>query len=67
MPLDGKAGFEEVAAFAHGVARLMVRRDPDRLTLEFSKADRGDRILIDIGRNGPGATTEDCRSIAVWR
>jgi bifunctional non-homologous end joining protein LigD len=36
---------------------VLVQRDPDGLTLEFSKSDRGSRILIDIGRNGPGATT----------
>ena len=56
VPLDGKAGFDEVGAFAHAVASALIERDPDHLTLEFSKADRGDRILIDIGRNGPGAT-----------
>ena len=26
------------------------------MTLEFSKADRGGRIFVDIGRNRPGAT-----------
>ncbi len=29
---------------------------PKQLTLEFSKADRGGRILIDTGRNRQGAT-----------
>jgi bifunctional non-homologous end joining protein LigD len=33
-----------------------VSRDPVHLTQEFSKADRGGRILVDTGRNGPGAT-----------
>jgi bifunctional non-homologous end joining protein LigD len=56
VPLDGKAGFDEVSRFANGVAKVLVARDPDRLTLEFSKADRGGRILIDVGRNGYGAT-----------
>jgi bifunctional non-homologous end joining protein LigD len=31
-------------------------RHPDRLTQEFSKADRGGRILVDTGRNGYSAT-----------
>ena len=31
-------------------------RDPSRLTQEFSKADRGGRILVDTGRNGYSAT-----------
>ncbi|MGQ0650412.1 MAG: non-homologous end-joining DNA ligase [Gemmatimonadaceae bacterium] len=56
VPLDGASGFGEVSRFASGVARELVRRDPDHLTLEFSKADRGNRILVDVGRNGPGAT-----------
>jgi len=56
VPVDGKADFGEVARFAHRVARLLVKRDPENLTLEFSKVDRGRRILIDTGRNGYSAT-----------
>lgn len=55
-PLDGKAGFESVVAFCHAAATLLVERDPEHLTLEFLKADRGNRIYIDVGRNTPGAT-----------
>jgi bifunctional non-homologous end joining protein LigD len=56
VPLDGKAGFGEVSRFANVVASLLVKRDPENLTLEFSKADRGRRILVDTGRNGYSAT-----------
>ncbi|MEK6288013.1 MAG: non-homologous end-joining DNA ligase [Acidobacteriota bacterium] len=56
VPLDGKAGFGEVGRFAHTVASILIKRDPRNLTLEFSKADRGRRILIDTGRNGYSAT-----------
>jgi bifunctional non-homologous end joining protein LigD len=56
VPLDGQAGFEEVSEFALAVGRVMVRQDPEHLTLEFSKAERGPRIFIDTGRNGYGAT-----------
>jgi bifunctional non-homologous end joining protein LigD len=56
VPLDGKAGFGDVARFAHGVGTLLVERDPEHLTQEFSKADRGGRILVDTGRNGYSAT-----------
>jgi bifunctional non-homologous end joining protein LigD len=56
VPLDQQDDYGEVAAFAHRVGSLMVRRDPDRLTQEFSKADRGSRILVDTGRNGYSAT-----------
>src|SRR6266550_2543171 len=52
VPLDGKADFGEVARFAHVVGRVLVKRDPKHLTQEFSKADRGGRILVDTGRNG---------------
>jgi bifunctional non-homologous end joining protein LigD len=56
IPLDGRAGTAEVARFAHAVGALLVRRDPEHLTQEFSKADRGGRILVDTGRNGYSAT-----------
>lgn len=56
VPLDGKAGFGDVARFAHAVGTLLVMRDPDHLTQEFSKADRGGRILVDTARNGYSAT-----------
>jgi bifunctional non-homologous end joining protein LigD len=56
IPLDGEADFQEVVAFAHAVATVLVARDPEHLTLEFMKADRGRRIYVDVGRNTPGAT-----------
>jgi bifunctional non-homologous end joining protein LigD len=56
VPLDGQAGFDEIAAFAHAVGTVLVKRDPEHLTQEFSKADRGGRILVDTGRNGYSAT-----------
>jgi bifunctional non-homologous end joining protein LigD len=56
VPLDRKAEFSEVEMFAHEVGKVMVSRDPSRLTQEFSKADRGGRILVDTGRNGYSAT-----------
>jgi bifunctional non-homologous end joining protein LigD len=56
VPLDSKLGFDEVAAFTQNVGRVLVGRDPQHLTLEFSKADRGGRIYVDVGRNGYSAT-----------
>ena len=56
VPLDGKADFGVVARFAHGVGKVLVQRDPDNLTQEFSKVDRAGRILVDTGRNGYSAT-----------
>ena len=56
VPLDRASPVDDVAGFAHRVGEELVRRDPDRLTLEFLKADRGGRILIDTGRNNYSAT-----------
>jgi len=56
VPLNGKHDFGEVARFAHTVGRVLVTRDPDHLTQEFHKVDRGGRILVDTGRNGYSAT-----------
>jgi bifunctional non-homologous end joining protein LigD len=56
VPLDGTHRFDEVAHFAHGIGVLLVQRDPEHLTQEFIKADRAERILVDTGRNGMGAT-----------
>jgi bifunctional non-homologous end joining protein LigD len=56
LPLDRKADTGEVARFASGVGTALVRRDPDLFTQEFHKVDRGQRILVDTGRNGYGAT-----------
>jgi bifunctional non-homologous end joining protein LigD len=56
VPLDGEAGYGEVARFAGRVGTLLVARHPDELTQEFAKADRGGRILVDTGRNGYSAT-----------
>ena len=56
VPLDGSADFCDVGRFANAAATLLVRRDPKHLTQEFSKADRGGRILVDTGRNAYHAT-----------
>lgn len=56
VSLDGKAKMEEVAEFAHAVGSALVQRDPENLTQEFHKVDRGRRILVDTGRNGYSAT-----------
>jgi bifunctional non-homologous end joining protein LigD len=56
VPLDGQAGFDEVAAFSNAVAAILIQRDPAHLTQEFTKAERGARIYVDTGRNGYSAT-----------
>jgi bifunctional non-homologous end joining protein LigD len=56
VPLDGKTPIGVVARFAHAVGTTFVSLAPDRLTQEFSKADRRGRIYVDTGRNGYSAT-----------
>jgi bifunctional non-homologous end joining protein LigD len=56
VPLDRKADTGEVSRFAHTVGRVLVSLAPQYLTQEFSKVDRGKRILVDTGRNDYSAT-----------
>ena len=55
VPLKRTAA-RAVNRFAGEIAAELMVRLPELVTQEFSKADRGGRILIDIGRNRPGAT-----------
>lgn len=56
VPLRRTEPFDEVRAFARDVARVLVDRESDLLTLEARKAKRGERVLVDIQRNGYGQT-----------
>jgi bifunctional non-homologous end joining protein LigD len=56
VPLDGKSTMDQVAHFANTLGALAATLAPDRLTQEFSKADRKGRIYVDTGRNGYSAT-----------
>jgi bifunctional non-homologous end joining protein LigD len=56
VPLDRSATTAEVGAFADAVAADLVTRHPDRLTTEFSKAERGGRLFLDVLRNRPSQT-----------
>jgi bifunctional non-homologous end joining protein LigD len=56
VPLDRSDHFDTVRNVARGVADLLARRHPDRLTTAQRKADRGDRLLLDVMRNARGQT-----------
>jgi bifunctional non-homologous end joining protein LigD len=56
-PLRRRATFEDVRPFARAVAELLASRHPEELTLEFRKAERGGRILIDVMRNAYAQTS----------
>lgn len=53
LPLRGDARFPAVGALAEHLARALVDRHPDLLTVEFAKQDRGDRLFVDVLRNAP--------------
>jgi bifunctional non-homologous end joining protein LigD len=52
VPLRGDEGFDPVRDFARAVAELMIRDAPDRLTLQQRVDQRGNRIYLDVQRNG---------------
>jgi bifunctional non-homologous end joining protein LigD len=56
VPLDASQGWDEVKAFARGVARKLAESEPGRFTATMSKAKRKGRIFIDWLRNERGAT-----------
>ncbi len=56
VPLRPEEGFDEVRDFARSVASVLVAREPDLLTLEQRKDRRGDRVFVDVLRNGYGQT-----------
>ena len=56
VPLRPTEGFEEVRAIAFGLAELLARRAPDRLTTEFHKKERGGRLFLDCNRNAYAQT-----------
>ncbi len=51
IPLPAKESYDEVRAFAQGVAEELVRHYPRELTMESSKSQRGGRIYLDTLRN----------------
>lgn len=56
VPLKREADYGAVHGLAHRVAAELVRRAPDERTLEFTKAKRGGRVLIDVNRNAYAQT-----------
>jgi bifunctional non-homologous end joining protein LigD len=55
-PLKAQYTFDTIRSFAKKVAELVVQRNPKMITLESRKEKRGTKLLIDIMRNGFGAT-----------
>jgi len=56
VPLNRRADFDEVRAFAHQMAAHLAQSDPERLTTEVRKSQRHGRIFIDTARNAYAQT-----------
>src|SRR5512133_1660667 len=56
MPLVPGPGVEVVRRFADELALLVAARDPGRLSVEWRKAKRDGRLLLDTARNGYAQT-----------
>jgi bifunctional non-homologous end joining protein LigD len=61
VPLDRTADHGVVVPLGQRLAETLAERYPALFTVAFHKVDRGDRIYVDVGRNGPGATV-----VASW-
>lgn len=57
IPLDREWDFDRVRDFANDLSLLLVRRYPEKLTLEQRKKKRKGRIYMDTYRNSYGATS----------
>ncbi|MDQ3660778.1 MAG: non-homologous end-joining DNA ligase [Actinomycetota bacterium] len=55
VPLRRGWRYREVRAFAEDTARVVALRSPQRLTTEFRKAKRENRLYLDVARNAYGA------------
>ncbi|MEU6480067.1 non-homologous end-joining DNA ligase [Streptomyces sp. NPDC047017] len=54
--LDARHDFDAVRAFARDTAELLAAAHPDRFTTAARKKDRGDRLYLDVQRNGYAQT-----------
>ncbi|MES5818937.1 non-homologous end-joining DNA ligase [Streptomyces sp. RG80] len=56
VPVNGHDDFDEVRAFAREVAETLAAAHPEKFTTAPRKKDRGDRLYLDIQRNGYAQT-----------
>ncbi|MEV6644087.1 non-homologous end-joining DNA ligase [Amycolatopsis sp. NPDC051371] len=55
-PLEPSQSYDEVRDLAKAAAEVLTRLDPDRLTTAVRKNQRGDRVYLDVLRNGYTST-----------
>ena len=54
VPLARRHGYEEASRAAFALAAESAALEPDLITVEFFKSERGDRVFLDATRIGPG-------------
>ena len=59
--VGSSTNWETAASVARGIAALNASNNPDLMTVEFRKSERGERVFIDWLRNAPYST-----SVAPW-
>ncbi len=57
LPIKPERSWDEVKAFAHGIARAHAQDEPGRFTTNMSKSKRRGKVFIDYLRNGRGNTS----------
>ena len=54
VPIRRRYGYDEVRRAAHAIAVRVSEREPDLVTAEFKRAERGGRVFLDFTRTGKG-------------
>jgi bifunctional non-homologous end joining protein LigD len=63
VPLQGAEDFDSVRDFARSAAQVLVAEHPEFYTMEARKAKRGDRVYLDVNRNGYAQTAVSAYSV----
>ncbi len=63
VPLNRRADFDQVRAFARQMAEDLAQSDPEHLTIEVRKNKRRGRIFIDTARNAYAQTAAPAYSV----
>lgn len=57
IPIDRSAPFDQVRNWVRTFSADVAAKDPNLMTLEMRKSERGDRVFLDVGRNAYGQTS----------
>jgi bifunctional non-homologous end joining protein LigD len=63
VPLNTPTTYEETSRFAHGLAQLLERRNPDLVLSEMTRAKRAGKVFVDWSQNSRHKTTVSVYSL----